>query len=267
MQGIPLLAPEVADTVDGFEPRDFAFLAQVERDHFWFTARRRLITNLVQRYGSQAQSFIEIGCGTGNVIEAIAELRQWFRVTGVEIHPSGLVLARKRLPEHVELIQLDVRQLRIRGAFDLAGAFDVLEHIVEDESAIRNIAEILDRGGLFIAAVPQHPALWSWADEVAYHVRRYRRGELEKKFRRNGFDVLFSSSFNALLMPLVAFSRLSFRRTQLYVDPREQARAEFTIPGVLNWVLKQVLAAEVRMTKAGVRWPFGSSRVVIGRKR
>ena len=80
---------------------------------------------------------------------------------------------------------------------------------------------MLDRSGLFSQQYPS--ARWSWADEGAQRVRRYRRGELEKKFCRNGFNVLFSSTFNTMLMPLVAFSRLSFRRTPLYVDPREQA--------------------------------------------
>jgi hypothetical protein len=108
-----------------------------------------------------------------------------------------------------------------------------------------------------VVAVPQHPSLWSKADEIAHHVRRYRRGELEEKFKRNGFEVLFSSSYTALLLPLFAASRL--RKTG-NDDPYE-----FAVDPLVNRVLLRTLQAEVRLTIAGMRWPLGGSRVVVGR--
>jgi hypothetical protein len=51
-----------------------------------------------------------------------------------------------------------------------------------------------------VPSLPQHPSLWSRDDERAHHQRRYRRGELEAKLERNGFEVLFSTSFVALLL-------------------------------------------------------------------
>jgi hypothetical protein len=145
------------------------------------------------------------------------------------------------------------------GAFDLTGAFDVIEHIAEDEAVLRGLRAATVTGGGTIVAVPQHPWLWSRADEIAHHQRRYRRGELEEKLSRNGFKVVFSSSFTALLLPLMAASRL--RR-----DKRSDEDVyEFKLSPAINRVFLETLRTEVRMTLAGVRWPAGGSRVVVAR--
>ena len=119
---------------------------------------------------------------------------------GLKLHPSGLAFARKRLPPGIELVQMDAREIPALDLFDLMGAFDVIEHIADDEAVLRGMRAAMRRGGGVILAVPQHPWLWSLADEMAYHERRYRVGELEIKLRRNGFE----DSFFDLLYCIVA---------------------------------------------------------------
>lgn len=256
--GIPIFAPSLADTVSGFDPKVFDELSRLEGGHFWFVSRNQLIVGLVNKFFPTARRFLEIGCGTGFVLRALAGARNWERLAGSELHPAGLAYARKRLPE-VELVQMDARDIPAMGAFDLTGAFDVIEHIAEDEAVLRNLRAATVTGGGTIVAVPQHPWLWSRADEIAHHQRRYRRGELEEKLSRNGFQVVFSSSFTALLLPLMAASRL--RR-----DKRSDEDVyEFKVNPAINRVLLKTLYAEVRMTLAGVRWPAGGSRVVVAR--
>jgi hypothetical protein len=132
---------------------------------------------------------------------------------------------------------------------------------VDDEGVLRGLRAATQTGGGIIVAVPQHPSLWSRADDVAHHQRRYRRGELEEKLLRNGFEVLFSSSFTALLLPLMAASRLRGRGKETDDD----VSREFTLNRHLNNIFTAVLRAEVRMTLAGWRWPAGGSRIVVGR--
>jgi SAM-dependent methyltransferase len=257
---IPTFAPELADTVTGFDPKSFEELAQLEAGHFWFRARNQLIVGLANRVFPLAQRFLEIGCGTGFVLSALAEARSWERLAGSELHPSGLAHARRRLPRRVEFVQMDARNIPAAAVFDLTGAFDVIEHIPEDETVLRGLRAATETGGGTIITVPQHPWLWSRADEVAHHQRRYRRGELESKLRRNGFAVLFSSSFTALLLPLMAASRLK-RGT---AGTKEDAY-EFRINPGINRLMFEVLRAEVGLTLAGVPWPAGGSRVVVAR--
>jgi SAM-dependent methyltransferase len=180
---------------------------------------------------------------------------------GSELHPSGLANARKRLPSAVEFVQMDARNIPAVGVFDLTGAFDVIEHIADDEGVLRGMRAATRTGGGTIVAVPQHPWLWSRADDIAHHQRRYRRGELEAKLRSNGFEILFSSSFTALLLPLMAASRLKGRSNQTDDD----VHREFTLNSHINDLFIAILRAEVRMTLAGWRWPAGGSRIVVGR--
>lgn len=260
-QGIASFAPELADTISGFDPKAHDELAELETGHFWFVARNEIIVGLVDRYFPGARSFLEVGCGTGFVLRAIAKSRRWDRLAGSELHPTGLAHARKRLPEDVELVQMDARDIPAARVFDLTGAFDVIEHIADDEAVLRAMRSAIADGGGTIISVPQHRWLWSRTDEVAHHERRYARGELEQKLRRNGFEILFSSSFTALLLPLMIASRALGRGKQT----SEGDNQEFMLNPALNRMFTSILRAEVRLTLAGMKWPAGGSRIVVAR--
>jgi SAM-dependent methyltransferase len=259
--GVPMFAPDLADTVSGMDPQNFEALSKVEAEHFWFVVRNELIVDLVNKFFPDAHRFLEVGCGNGAVLRAVAQSRHWERLVGSELHPSGLAVARKRLPPEVEFVQMDARHIPAMDVFDLTGAFDVIEHIADDEAVLRGMRAATQTGGGTIIAVPQHPCLWSRADDIAHHQRRYRRGELEAKLHRNGFEVLFSSSFTALLLPLMAASRLKGRGNETDDD----VLREFKLNRHVNDMFIAILRAEIRLTLAGWRWPAGGSRIVVGR--
>jgi len=263
--GIPLFAPALADTVQGMDPAGFAALAKAEPENYWFVPRNRLLVGLMHRYFPDAESFLEIGCGSGFVLAGMAESKRWGRLAGSELHPTGLRIARERVPEATELVQMDARAIPACEAFDVVGAFDVIEHIEEDEAVLSSMYRASRKG--IIIAVPQHPWLWSHIDELAHHVRRYRRGDLEEKIRKAGFRIEFSGSYTSLLLPLMLASRwLTRLRTQPSTTDHQSAGTEFDIPRSLNALLKAVLQAEVTMTLAGMRFPVGGSRIVVASK-
>jgi SAM-dependent methyltransferase len=243
------------------DPKNFDELARLEAGYFWFVARSELIIGLANKFFPGARRFLEIGCGTGAVLREMAGSRHWDRLVGSELHPSGLVHARGRLPSEVEFVQMDARNVPGVAVFDLIGAFDVIEHIADDEAVLRGMRAATQAGGGTIITVPQHPWLWSNADDLAYHQRRYRRRELETKLLRSGFEISFSSSFTALLLPLMAASRLISRGVQRDTDDFR----EFRLNRHINNAFTAVLRAEVRMTLAGWQWPAGGSRVVVAR--
>jgi SAM-dependent methyltransferase len=260
--GIPLFAPSLADTISGFDPASFACLVKFEDTHFWFAARNELILGLINRFFPSAARYMEIGCGTGTVLRSVAACRVWEKLAGSDLHPAGLKYARERLPPDTELMQMDATSIPLRKAFDLIGAYDVIEHISEDEIVLRSIHHALTPDGGLVVAVPQHPWLWSRADEIGHHQRRYKVGEMEAKLERNGFDVLFSSSYTTVLLPLMAISRLKGRGS----DDADIERETMVGPKT-NAVLKAILRAEVRLTLAGLRWPIGGSRVIVARAK
>jgi SAM-dependent methyltransferase len=93
-------------------------------------------------------------------------------------------------------------------AFDCVIISEVLEHLGEDERALREIARVLKPGGVLAASVPNTwPESVCWALSKDYrtwpggHIRIYRRGELRSKLARHGFRVFKSHSAHALHAP------------------------------------------------------------------
>lgn len=272
--GVPLYAPELADGGGGFDAALFAELASREAGHFWFRNRNRLILGALRRHAPTAASFLEIGCGTGFVLAAVADALPQARITGSEVFVAGLRHAALRLPARVELMQMDARHMPFAGEFDAIGAFDVLEHIYEDREVLREIHRALAPGGLLLATVPQHRWLWSEADEVAHHRRRYSAGELHGKLAAAGFAVIDSMSFVSLLLPVMAFSRLRRRRPKDRVQAAgneaggelASAAVELELPRWLDSIFARVLAVEAALVERGWRFSAGGSRLVVAKK-
>ena len=111
--------------------------------------------------------------------------------------------------------------------------------------------------------VPQHPWLWSAADDSACHVRRYKVGELREKLQRAGFKIEFDTSFVSLLLPAMLASRLSKRQKQM----REDSMPELNLPGWLNGAFERVMKLERSVISAGWRFKLGGSRLLIATKQ
>jgi SAM-dependent methyltransferase len=253
-------AEDSASVEAGFKPEYFARLAGVEETHFWFRARNELIQWALGKYFPNAESFFEVGCGTGYVLAGIRENFPEMRLVGSEIFADGLVFAKVRLPE-VELYQMDARRILFESEFDVVGAFDVLEHLVEDERALAQMFNAARPGGGLLVTVPQHRFLWSASDQFAMHQRRYSRAELRAKVWKAGFQIERITSFNSLLLPLMIWSRM--QRTR---DQDLQPWRELEIGPALNKTLESILTLERMMIRKGISFPAGGSLLLIGRK-
>jgi SAM-dependent methyltransferase len=253
-------AEDPAGAQAGFKPEYFARLAAIEPGHFWFRARNALVQWAVRKYFPNAQSFLEIGCGTGYVLGGIRENFPGMRLVGSDIFTDGLIFAKARLPE-VELYQMDARRIFFECEFDVVGAFDVLEHLVEDESALAQMFNAARPGGGLLVTVPQQRYLWSASDRFAMHQRRYSRAELRAKVRKAGFEIQRITSFNSLLLPLMILSRMQQKR-----HGDSQPWRELEISPALNKTLESVLTVERSMITSGVSFPAGGSLLLIGRK-
>ena len=79
--------------------------------------------------------------------------------------------------------------------FDLICAFDVIEHVDDDERALAELARVASPGAALITSLPLHPALWTGFDDFVGHRRRYEPAELTAKLTRHGFAVERSAVF------------------------------------------------------------------------
>lgn len=242
-----------------FPPAYFATIAEAETRHWWFRARNRVLLWALQRQAGRFANLLEVGCGTGQVLEAVSRAYPHVALEGAEYHEEGLAFARQRLP-HAAFRQLDATTMQESGRYDVIGAFDVIEHIEADELVLRNLTRALKPQGTLMVTVPQHRWLWSKADEHACHVRRYTRHELLAKVRAAGLQPMLVTSFVSLLLPLMWLSRLRMKSGDY--DQMD----EFRISPWLNRALEGVMKLELGLMKAGLRFPFGGSLLVVARK-
>jgi SAM-dependent methyltransferase len=182
------------------------------------------------------------------------------RLVGGELFSAGLEVAARRVPD-AELLEMDAREIPFRSEFDVVGAFDVLEHVEQDSQVLDEIHAAVRPGGGLLLTVPQHPGLWSAVDEYSHHVRRYRRRDLLQRVKGAGFDVVRSTSFVSLLLPVMAVSRLRQRRQEGF-DPLAEYPDSAFVDSALGWLL----GAERALIKVGLSLPAGGSLLVVARR-
>jgi SAM-dependent methyltransferase len=215
----------------------------------------------LRHYFPKARSFLEIGCGTGYVLMGLSKAFPQLALAGSEIFSAGLDFAAQRLP-NVDLFQMDATSIPYVDEFDVIGAFDVLEHIAEDETVLAQMYRAVRPGGGILITVPQHMFLWSQADVEAVHQRRYSAREMRRKVERAGFKIVRQTSFVSFLLPVMAAQRLSKRRP----DPSYSVHQELAIGGPANWGMERVLGVERGLIRVGISFPAGGSLLTVARK-
>lgn len=262
VDGFHAYAPDFAHGGGGFKSSYFSELARLEEDNFWFRSRNHLILWALDEYCHNFQSFLEIGCGTGYVLSGVSKQFPRSTLHGSEIFTAGLDFASTRLST-ANFMQMDARNIPFEEEFDVIGAFDVLEHIEDDERVLVQVHAALKPQGLMLLTVPQHAWLWSASDEYACHVRRYAASDLHKKIETAGFQIVRSTSFVTTLLPAMMVSRFLQKKLS---DGIFDATAELQISSWLNLLFYRFLKGELSMIRRGFSFPVGGSRLVVARK-
>ena len=246
----------------GFDPHYFAFLAESDRKHFWFRARREVIRDTIARVVGDrvGRGLFDMGCGSGGLLQFLAE--SGVPVAGAcDAYPESLRIVRGRV--RAPLLLVDEGRLPPLGAgYSLIGLFDVLEHIDKDVETLRFLHSVLEPGGHLALTVPAHPFLFDEMDELAHHRRRYRRSELRDKLRAAGFEVKLLTHFMSPLVPPLVLLRVLGRAVMGRQRAGERRTAELRVFPALNEVLHFVLSLE-RFALRYVSLPFGSSIIAV----
>lgn len=236
--------------------RNYAF----EEHYWWFVGRRKLILQtllpLVQRLG--AARLLDIGCGTGYTLSALGEHTQAF---GLDIAGEALGFSKDRgLDRLVQATALDLPFLD--DSLDAITALDVLEHLDDDEAALREWHRACRPGGYLVLNVPAIRSLWSGEDHVSQHRRRYTRAELAEKVADAGFAVRRITYANTLLLPAVFGTILYYRLLDRQALYRSNLRP---LPAWLNRLLTAVFSFEASCLTR-IDSPIGSSLMCLAQK-
>jgi SAM-dependent methyltransferase len=212
-------------------------MAELDQRHWWYRARREVLADLIRREAMPAPQarILEIGCGTGHNLDMLSEFGE---VDALELDDEARAVAEGRLGRKVMSAPLpELAGVRDR-TYDLIGAFDVIEHIDDDDAALAAIAAKLKPGGTFVMTVPAHAWMWSAHDVVNHHKRRYSKGALKQLIERSPLKLRRVGYFNSLLFPLAVADRLSSK-----VRGKDNADVKLPPPSV-NTTLERIFAAE-----------------------
>ena len=227
----------------------------IEDRHWWFVARRDIISGVIGRFLSPDPKarILEAGCGTGG---NLAMLAKFGAVDAFEYDEDAQAAARAKsrldirfgaLPQDVPFADRD---------YNVIGLFDVLEHVEADSESLAALAERLAPGGRIIMTVPAFPFLWSRHDERHHHFRRYTRSSLAEAAQRAGLRVTYSTYFNTLLFP-VALGLRAIKSLTGSETPDDQVPS-----GWLNALLMKTFRFE-RHLVGRLRLPVGLSLAAV----
>lgn len=252
--------------VQSYDPAFFDLISDVEDRHFWFRSRNSIISSLVRQITREMKPgylVLEVGCGTGKVLNGLQEVCSDGVVIGIDLFFEGLKHARKRTS--CPLVRGDVKSLPFAEKFNLIGLFDVLEHLSDDMKVLTDLRSLLKEDGLLILTVPAHPSLWSSFDESSHHCRRYKLDELKNKLMINGYQVEYLTYYMASIFPIIWLDR----KLKGLIDTRsanDQALDELRIVPIVNELFAWLLAQEARLIIGRKKIPFGTSLIAIARK-
>lgn len=131
-------------------------------------------------------SVLDVGVGFGHNLSILTAGRQLRRLAGIDVSERAISHVSKQWDGCFR--KLDVTREHLPETYDLVCIALVMEHLVDDESALRNIRAMTSKYLLVTTIAGNHDRYRSWESQVG-HVRNYARGELERKLSASGFMV------------------------------------------------------------------------------
>jgi len=146
---------------------------------------RRIISSLIS--GLEYSSVLDIGCGNGSFLKFIGTNRKKpvSKLAGVDLSEKALAMSKETVPNG-SFSALNIENGHLDDTFDLILCNDVLEHLNNDDQALRNIRQMAKR--YFVCNTIQGKMRES--EREVGHLRNYKKEELIKKLKVAGFNPL-----------------------------------------------------------------------------
>lgn len=146
-----------------------------------------------------ASPALEIGAGTGNISAFFKNLKSLTVTDNDETLVEKLATKFKGNKNvRAEVLDIEKDLYKVTNRFRTIYSVNVLEHIKNDEKALKNMHKLLEPGGKVVLLVPAKKFAYTNLDKDLGHHRRYEKAELKDKLTNAGFTVKSISYFNAV---------------------------------------------------------------------
>ena len=147
-------------------------------------------------------------------------------------------------------------------------AFDVIEHIEDDNKAIEEIYRVLKPKGKYFLTVPAFQSLWSNHDVVNHHYRRYKRKPFNKLIENTNLKIDYSTYFNFWLFIPISLMRFILNNIPRKKDSNSSGSDNEIMQSsnIINGILYKIFYSEKFLLRLNIKFPFGVSILTIGYK-
>lgn len=255
-----------------FEPDYYQRLYEIEEQHGWAQGLREVMDALLNpTIKNKRLRALDIGCGTGYLLDYLKRYPLEGEVVGIDISPYALRFCKQRGANDL-LIASATHVPFSSGSFDLIICIDTIQHLSPagaDLIAVQEFARLLRKDGLLYLRTNSsrgHVPL-EGADPAQY--RRYGLGELVELLNQAGLETVRATYLNALpsLAAMLREYTQANRRKVRAIGPGLSITLYPPEKAWMNRVVYHTLAFEAWMIgKARMNLPFGHSTAVLARK-
>lgn len=231
----------------------------IEENSFWFKHRTQVLIAAIQQFPAQGP-ILDLGGGNGYVSKKLED----FGYSCILMEPGikGCLNAKARGVSTIINSTLSEARLKDESISGI-GIFDVLEHIEDKKTFLRQIYKVLAPTGHLYITVPAYKLLWSESDVKAEHTCRYTFNMIKKELNEAGFRIKYSTYFFQLLLGPIFLLRsipyfLGLHRKNTDENDHQISKNNSKILSILKY--------EINCIKKGKRLPFGGSLLVVASK-
>lgn len=259
--GVVCLAPELVGDHDGDQASLLREFAHVEDRNFWFAYRRGLIIDALSRWFPRIESFLDLSCGAGKFLD---DFRKCYPATALVAADRCVdALLEVRREYGFSCLQMDPMHLPFSDAFDVIGAFDVLQYAPSDGIVLDQLRKACRPGGGIVVTVPHRRTRRLSSNAKAAPEARYTLPELIRKVNAAGFTVVHRQTFCTLTLPLMTLSLRKLRTRPFPLAVGDHRR----LGPILNDMLAGLCMIERKLEKFGVRFANGDGALIVGVRR
>jgi glycosyltransferase involved in cell wall biosynthesis len=161
---------------------------------------------------------MEIGAGIGNLTRFLVPGKKRYIASDIDTEHLARLSGRFHHRPNTEVRYADLASTQcfqdLAEQMDTIVCLNVLEHVEDDMTGLRNIHSILVQGGRAIILVPHGQEVFGTLDEALGHFRRYSETELRQKMESVGLHVERVLMFNRISrFPWYVSGRIFKRKT------------------------------------------------------